>query len=160
MPDALVVEMEDHEPRHRPVPRVGEREGDAGRDDGTRHERRALTVGQRLGRRVRFGDLPRHERAQQRCHGCEHPHRVVPADVEDQVPEDRPGCEPAPDREPEQADRLAAPVRGRQVDDPRGAAREHPAVTDAEDEPGDDEARDAERQEVQKSGDARDDEPG
>ena len=65
----------------------------------------------------------------------------------------------APDREAEDPDRLPAPLLGREVDDPRHAGREDPAVAEADDEPREEQPGDAERQEQHRAGDRADDEP-
>ena len=78
---------------------------------------------------------------------------AVAGGVQEQLADQRADAEPGPDREAVEADHPAAPVFGGEVDDPGRAGGEDGSLAGAEHEPRSDQARDAERQEVEEAGD-------
>ena len=147
--DALLVEVQDDERRHR---RVADDRQRRARDRAAAPRARsaaALGARRRRGGRTAPASATRsRRRAAARRRRTPRPSRSS-SRWRIELAERRPEREPAPDREPVEADDPAAAVRRGHVDDPRRAGGVDGALAGAEEEPGHDQAGDAGGDEVE-----------
>ncbi len=113
--DPASFEVEDDEGGERRVADRGEGDREAGANRLGGDQRVRLAVGEGL---EMFRDASRDRRPQQRHRRGEDPDRPVAARFEQQVAGQRADAEPAPDRQPVEAEHPAAAGQRRQVDDP------------------------------------------
>ncbi len=146
-----LVEVQDDERGHRGVADDREREPEA-RAQRLVREQRALVVEAGTGLEA-LRDPHRHQRPGERRGRGERPDRLEAARLQDQLADRRPERQPAPDREPVEADDAPAAVGRREVDDPGRAGRVHGPLAGAQEKPRDDQAGNSRRDEQQQSGD-------
>ena len=142
--DVAVVQVQDQERRHGGEADRAEREPEPG-EQRLAGDQVVAPERLRLARSERLRDPQRDQGAQERRRQRERPDHLEARGAQDQLADRRPQRQPAPDREPVEADDPAAPLRRREVDDPGRAGGVDHALAGAQEEPRDDQARHARR---------------